>query len=360
MLNKLDKLVLILCFFPFLGTGDGDLRPYFLFGMIALFFFRIYAIKKYIFLFAILLISGIYSLRFDLQIEDQLRYLAYLIVPFLALTVIKYDKNYLVKLANVALYIYFLYAVLQWFDLNFLDQWINYREALKRGVKSITPEPSMFGFTLALIMAILIANNKINKFSIFAYLMSLLLCASASAIIANLPIIFGLALSFGITYLSLFVTIFFVGLSIIDLPERLIFLLSSPTLENLIMDASVNERLGHIFTIFTNFNFYIFGGDLAWGDYYPTVLFNSSFFYYGSDSNNILSGLGGIVYIYGIFGIIFLFSIWSKIRPNTNSFLKKMTLLSWFFTALQSVSFAHPLLIISLMSFNEKDYYNRT
>lgn len=350
-------MALALCFFPFLGIGSGDQRPYFLFGLVVLFIVNFNKIKKNILLFIIIIAAGLYSFRIQFPIEDEVRYLSYLIVPFLCISIFNssFNNKLPVKFAKASLYIYFIYAVLQFFDFGFLDQLINYREALGRGMKSLTPEPSMFGFTIGLIMIILTRNSRVDKISYIIYVLSLLLCGSASAIIANFPLVLALTLSFGLGYLLLFSIVGFVGLSIIALPERLVSLLYSPSLESLILDASINERLGHLFAIFTNPYFYIFGGSRPWGDEYSAFLLTSNTFYYGSDSSNMLSGLGGLVYIYGIFGLLFLAVIWLIIKPSISSSKMRLALMSWFLIAIQSVSFANPLIILSLIKFNADD-----
>ena len=94
-----------------------------------------------------------------------------------------------IKYINSALYVYFFVAVaqVQGFDPLGMDSEI--RSAVGRGVRSLSPEPSMFGFSATLLFAARLGLGSVSLFTVAIYLGCILLSASAAAIITSIPLL---------------------------------------------------------------------------------------------------------------------------------------------------------------------------
>lgn len=359
----ITSIIFLISLFPFVGKiYPGDLQPLY-FAALLLFFF-VYLVTKrrlpdnlflYLLLISVLII--IFRLRFNYDLTTNFRGLVVYFTPFLMIYFIHFSNLSVKKIEffiKISMVIYLIFAFLELAGFKDLASFmIDFRDSDSRGVSSLTPEPSMFGFTYILMF---LSLNMLNKPSIIfwiIFLLGILLCGSLSVILASLFLVLTLVqrpllvLFYAISILVLINTLPLESL----VPARLLQLVKISSLNIFLLDESINERFGHLFYIFSNIHHYFFGGSEQWGVAYYKFLAGSDIFFYGSSENNILSGIGAAIYDGGILGIIFLLIILRKFLTfklfnlkNQNIFL----LLSWGAVAIQSVSFAHPLLTLPI------------
>jgi hypothetical protein len=229
------------------------------------------------------------------------------------------------------------------------------RVASGRGFTSLANEPSMFGFILTLLMASMLLARVDTRLDWLVYTGGMLLCGSASALICSLPLyatLISLRLAALVMTFTVIMTLGFFEFNFEDLvPPRLVSLIQKSGLDLLLMDHSINERVGHIAFIFTTPMHYLIGGTDDWGSsYLEFIALGSHPFFFGSDINNILSGIGAVIYDGGIVGIIYIILMMRLTRLSFNEITPRivMIFLSCLFVAIQSVSFANPLLTLPL------------
>jgi len=364
--NYIPFFILTICIFPFLGKlYTGDLQPlYFIFlslyFIISLLYQRTVPDKAYILLFFTAIFIIILRLRFGYDLATNLRGLVTYLTPLLMIYLI-YSSNISEKsyeaILKASMIIYFIFGLLEYFNMQQIAFFLlDFRENLGRGVASLAPEPSMFGFTYTLIFISLNFLTKPNIFYWGLFLFGMLLCGSLSAILAS-----------SVIFLSLFqrpIMVIFYSLLVIILinilpldafiPERLLGLIKISSMEIFLLDESINERAGHLFFIFTELHHYFFGGSEPWGSAYYKFIAESSIFFYGSSFNNVLSGIGALIYDGGLLGIIYLLLILRKSLALKN--YSTFFIISWMLIAIQSVSFAHPMLTLPLaLQLNNKN-----
>ena len=181
------------------------------------------------------------------------------------------------------------------------------------------------------------------------------MCGSASALICSIPIFATLISmrSLAIIIASSFIIV--MGLVELNieaiLTPRLISLFEMSGIDLLLLDESINERVGHIAFIFTNPIHFLIGGLDGWGiSYLEFINLGSNPFAYGTGVNNILSGIGAVIFDGGMLGILYiLFMIKiSRIRLSSISTREVLIWVAFSFVAIQSVSFANPLLTFPL------------
>ena len=318
-------IFLFFLFFPYITLFESpwSLQPYaFFVSIVLLFFFKHYKINYNI---LILLIVAFFSILISVlslsNFINSLRSIAnYISLPIIiwALYKIKPTSNNVQPFVKTTAYIYIIVGLIQLFIypgfLTFLVPHQGNTENLLlsgRGVSSLTPEPSYFGFLMLLYFFIALLYK--DKFLIFLSSASILLLAQSFSAIICLIITILLILSLkNIKYflitIILFVALFLLILNItVDNTRSFIIMQNiitngfSTTIEN---DASATGRLYHItYPIVTSFsNFFIpFGyNGLPNGD------------------TRILSGIAGAIYELGFFSFIIFFVLFNIIYKNNN------------------------------------------
>ena len=316
-MSIIKYLLLFFIFFPYINPLETpwSLQPFaLLFSILYVLFKKNLKIDKYIlgFLFVgfISIVISIISIN---QIVNSLRSIAnYISLPFIVWAVYLFNPTSLrvIRLIKVSAYIYVGIGIIQMFIipgfLSFLVPHQGDSEILSssgRGVCSLAPEPSYFGFILLLYFyfGLLIKDKILAYISIFG----LIFLAQSFTVIFCLFISIAIYFSFKSIFnffvaVSLILLIIVLGIIIIpslDMDTRFITLAQSmifdglgSTVEN---DASATGRLYHITYPISNsfYNFFIpFGyNGLPNGD------------------TRILSGIAGAIYELGFFSFIMFY-----------------------------------------------------
>lgn len=215
------------------------------------------------------------------------------------------------------------------FGLEILSSIVNLRSSDNRGVTSLSPEPTHFGFHLVFITWILlllshvglIAKRKAYFMAFLNFIAILFLAKSSMGAIYFLLMIpfFILSVSLrtlSLVYISIFLISFFLGFYIyllIDGDSRLAVVMSSIIQDPLAVardDASVNTRLSHaILTVIGSFSSFFYPHGFSSFEAHSYLINQSigGFFWYKYESNVIMSGTGALIYELGIIGLVFLF-----------------------------------------------------
>ncbi len=355
------KLSFVLCLFPYaIQLVDRDLQPvYFvMLGVCLLFSYRVKT-SSYLFL---LLLTGlsiiIYRLRFDYEVVEIIRSFPIYLTPifiFRFFEACQIKRSFIFRAIRSSIYIYVIYAGLQLFGIDILGMYDEQRVAAGRGFTSLANEPSMFGFILNLLMASMLIAREETRLDWLFFTIGILLCGSASALICSIPIF---ATLISMRYLAIIIaSSFIIVMGLVELnieailTPRLISLFEMSGIDLLLLDESINERVGHIAFIFTNPIHFLIGGLDGWGiSYLEFINLGSNPFAYGTGVNNILSGIGAVIFDGGMLGILYiLFMIKiSRIRLSSISTREILIWVAFSFVAIQSVSFANPLLTFPL------------
>jgi hypothetical protein len=212
----------------------------------------------------------------------------------------------------------------------------------------------MFGFVLTSIAIFLASSQRLKTLDLAVFMMGMLMCGAASAILAAIPFLFGTVrelvsrsrykTAYGTALIVLLmVTVFAAGAV---LPGRILGLLSFRGDLTEFSDFSVLERIGHVYFVFFQ-NSLLTGGAAPWGAAYLAFIGQNDIFRFGSDVNNILSSLGAVVYDGGILGFLFIYFLFRFSEARHLAFHSKASI---FLLAIQSMSFAVPVLWLAAFS----------
>lgn len=355
------KISFVLCLFPYaIRLVDRDLQPLY-FVMLGICLLLSYRVRTSSYLL-LLLLTGlsiiIYRLRFNYEVVDIIRSFPIYLTPvfiFRFFETSQISRSFIFSAIRSSIYIYVIYASLQLFGIDILGMYNEERVAAGRGFTSLANEPSMFGFILNLLMASMLIAREETRLDWLFFGAGMLLCGSASALICSIPL---LATLVSMRFVLIFVaSLFIISVGLIELnieaivPPRLIYIIQSSGLDILLSDLSINERVGHLVFIFSNPTHFLIGGTDGWGSSYLEFLtLGSHPFFFGSGINNILSGIGGVIFDGGILGILYIL-LMIKISNFSFENISTRDVLIWvgiFFVAIQSVSFANPLLSFPL------------
>lgn len=322
-LTGVKYLLLFFIFFPYLTPIDTpwSLQPNALF----LSFLLLVSVKhktinyKILYLLFVAIISVLISIITFSDLINSIRSVAnYISLPIIiwALYLINPSTDKIKKFVRISAIIYIIVGIIQLFILpGFLSFLVPHQGGAEelllsgRGVSSLTPEPSYFGFIMLLFF--FLGHLYKDKFLIFISFISIIILAQSFTVISCLAFSSIIILMFK-NKLNFIITISFIVISIIalfiflsnsNLDTRSIILMQnimtdgfSSTIDN---DASATGRLFHItYPIMSSFsNFLIpFGyNGLPNGD------------------TRILSGIAGAVYELGFISFIMLYIIYSII-----------------------------------------------
>lgn len=327
----IKNLLLIFVFFPYLTPIDTpwSLQPYALFFSF-LFLVTIKHEKIHLNIFYLLIVALSSILIAVIKLSDlinSLRSVAnYISMPLIiwALYKLNPSSRHVIKFVKLTAIMYFVIGILQLSVLpGFLSFLVPHQAGAEfvsssgRGVSSLTPEPSYFGFIMLLYFFIGIITKE--KLLIIISLFSIVFLSQSFSVISVL--VFTLFLFFSLKSFKTFFISIFLSLLLISIlvsvlnnfstETRSLLLLSniftdgfSNTIEN---DASATGRLYHIS--------------------YPIISSFTSFFvpfgYNGlpNGDTRILSGIAGAIYELGFFSFILLYVIFNILFCN--NFLKR-------------------------------------
>lgn len=354
-----SKSIVISCFafilFPFIGFFVTDLQPFYalilslFFILILLFNLKAPFNNAELTSIILLIVILIYALRLDLNLFEIFRTIITYSTLILIIFFLKFgnvQSNAIVNFVRFASIIYLIFALLELNGMNFMESFLSDRPRVSRGVRSLAPEPSMFGYVSILLFSILREIKTDKFFDLIILTISCFLAGSASALLVLFPLLLERFFSKGVNLYMLTFLCVVILIAPVLMTDRLIALFSIGIFE-LITDESINERVGHIFYIFTNPIFFITGGESSWGESYFNFMNNSLFFFNGSQVNNVLSGFGSVIYDGGILGTFFVLLIFYILIKSNFSVVEKISRLYVFFGIfIQSVSLANPILCL--------------
>jgi len=347
--------------FPFVPRLlDRDLQPLYLILLLLWIAIGAYTkiSRKVLILATIAGLVVIYRFRFGYDVYDLSRGLVFYVTPILMIVYMRnlqpWETRVVVSLARAALYVYVAFGLIQYLGLNALNIIDPARMTADRGVSSFCPEPSMFGFVLTAIAIFLSSNQRLRTSDFAVFVTGMLICGAASAILTAIPLIFGVVfelvrqskykLVYGSALVAFLVSTVFVSGEL--LPARILSLLSFRGELADFSDFSVLERLGHVYFVFFQ-NSLLTGGAAPWGAAYLAFIGQNDIFRFGSDVNNILTSLGAVVYDGGVLGLAFIYCLY---RFSEMQKLSVYSQASVFLMAIQSMSFAVPVLWLAAFS----------
>jgi hypothetical protein len=333
-------LYLSLFFFPWVRFGwGGDLQP--LAALIGLLVAAAVLVKRnlivpnYIVLLLMLGLVATVVVLFDgrYSILSFRALVTYWSLPIHALCILYYASNTdLGKIVRIVSMIYMVAGLMQYFlGSDLLSFFVQSRTSISRGVPSLTPEPSSFGFYALALLSVEVyfyrTTNSIKRTSFWPNLVSIFIL-SMSAITIAYVFIFALVLIVRVRYKVRYIVYvlaflpfsikilesIFQGSRALNLAERA---LSSGVYNLLSSDPSVNDRLRSVVFAFNGAyeNYLMPGGMHSFGAMSKFLRLEwDGFFYYGADVNRLMSGIGTLVYELGIFSVILLIAVWMSVR----------------------------------------------
>jgi hypothetical protein len=315
----IKNLLLIFVFFPYLTPIDTpwSLQPYALFfSCLSLITIKHKKIHLNILFLLIVAICSILIAVIKLSdLINSLRSVAnYISMPLIiwALYKLNLSSQYVIKFVKLTAIIYFIIGILQISILpGFLSFLVPHQAGAEfisssgRGVSSLTPEPSYFGFIMLLyfFLGIITKESLLIIISLFSVLFLSQSFSVISVLLVTLFLFFTLK-NFKFFFTSICLTLLIISLLFsirnnFSTETRSLVLLNnifldgfSNTIEN---DASATGRLYHIS--------------------YPIISSFTSFFIpFGYDGlpngdTRILSGIGGAIYELGFFSFLLLYVI---------------------------------------------------
>lgn len=324
-----------LCLFPWLSFGllDLDTQPWFIF--VALVFcllsIRIRAdtvvLSSALTLVAAAVLSGVARMQAPdfLLLRGILSYTAFSVV-LLGYYYYRRQFGFPWSTFIVANVIWLIVGLIQTFtNPRVFSALVVVRTTIGRGVTGLSPEPTYYGMVLLLLSWILLVESDYRprlwlRLLLFANVAFILLVAkSAMAIIFVLLllsgyVILGATRLRGFIYACGFLVLVLIAANFIyeNYPDWRVVRIMAALVENPLLaikaDASVNERFAHLV-----FSFYgaIINNGIP-GGFHTFSEFNSlaraeygGLFWFGEETDKIMSGLGAVVYELGWFSLVF-------------------------------------------------------
>ena len=269
------------------------------------------------------------------------------------------------KLIILAIFTYLLAGMLQYFiSVDIFNFILDIRTTENRGVTSLAPEPTYYGVVCFLFNFIVITSSdfKRNEKLFFSFLLLFqTVFLAKSSMVLLFYIMFIMSSFISIKYLYRGVVLFFSTLSIIYIIYNLDYFEQTRIKSILVffldkgfyafaMDASMNERLSHVFFSFYGFidNFMFPGGYAS----FEKLLQNkesisSGFFWYGGVSNKIMSYIGANIYETGFFSLLYFTAIYIMI-PNDKL---KISTFGFFIPLFACIPLGNPIagLVVTLL-----------
>ncbi len=277
-------------------------------------------------------------------------------------------------------------VILIWLFIGIIQKYI-YKEFLiclisasrtspDRGVTSLAVEPTMYGIVCIFLLIICWEFIKKRKpiYIIACIYQILFLAQSAMASVLLLFLLFCIIMIYGFSSTKIVTKIKIVIISTITILvsynlivnflegtriQRLIISLINNPIEVLLTDASVNDRVSHIYFSIMGFlnNYFLPYGFTGWSNYVTIQLPKQTIFFWVGTGGRIMSGYGAVLFELGIIGLILILCI-IHILINYNANLKKRLVYTIFLSAIMftALPIAFPLFSFILGTFV---YYNK-
>lgn len=343
------KVAVIFSFFPFITPvyNGMDSQPYSLiFVLVSFFLFSkdsipyptLFLISVLYFLIAISMFvfdALIYEFSFEF-VRNVANYLSLCILPFYYIMYIrKYSFPKGIFIFSSLLY-FFAAIVQQVLEPEIFNFLVHSRTTETRGVTSLTPEPTHYGFVCFIFLMIVQFSGCFSKkekiILNFFFVLQILFLAKSSMTVLFLMLFY--LYYFIIRDLSLNKFLFAIAFVIV-FNFSIEFLEGSRVYEiynNFIdvgylifkYDASMNDRLSHIYLSLYGFFNNGFLPNLQSEFYYLTEnKFNLSdgFFWYGLPGTKIMSYIGSIVFQTGFLGVLYLILLFYYMGSSHRTFL---------------------------------------
>ncbi len=325
----------VLCLFPWVSFGllDLDTQPWFIFA--ALVFcalsIRIRAdtvvLSSALMLAAAAVLCGITRMRAPdlLLLRGILSYTGFSAV-LLGYYYYRRQFGFPWSTFIVANVIWLLVGLIQTFtNPRVFSAFVVVRTTADRGVTGLSPEPTFYGLVLLLLSWIFLVESdyrpsqrwRLLLFVNVAFIMLVAKSAMAMALVLLLLlgyVILGATRLRGFIYVCGFLVLVLIAASIVyeRYPDWRVFRIITALVENPLLaikaDASVNERFAHL--VFSFYGAVINNG--IPGGFHTFSEFNSlaraaygGLFWFGEDTDKIMSGIGAVVYELGWFSLIF-------------------------------------------------------
>ena len=370
---------------PFFGFSQFDSQPFpLLFAIIFIFLIKLnhkfIFPNKYLIYYLLFVITGCFLAyltdnRFSiLTIRGVAGYLG---IFFYYTAFDNYIRNFgfPLRLFQAFILLWILVGIIQLFFPDFGSNFIAQRNSIGRGVTSLAPEPTHFGFFIFFSSWIILLSKKykidmINKLVIFIGLLSILFLAMSSMTL--LFIIFAFLfylfyLFFKKKYLTLFIltttlsTILIpIGVDFNDTNRILLFTTSllSGDFSKFFSDSSVLSRFNDILFPFVALfkNNFLPGGFSSFGKQFYIFL-NLVFIPEFSEGKKIMSWTMSMWYELGFFGIFAWLSLIliNKQNITLRSFLENFYLFFILFSAIPAL-FPLPAMVMTLINYNAENY----
>ena len=378
------RLTLVCAFIPSVsfGTSDLDTQPFaFCLGLLCILSSLHIKLPSLIWLLLIPALISVFLAISSASLITGARAVTIYTSPFVFAAVGYFMSKQRLNIyyyAVVMLHVWLSISLLQFFiSPDIIDYLVNVRSSAERGVTGLAPEPSFYGLTIIQMMLLLfLINERIQyKKAIFAVgVFQIFILAKSSLAI----IIF---LSIGIIFFTKKLKLMLVAglclgifLNVVStLPPdnnravQLLNLFIADPYQVIYADGSVADRAFHVFLSlknafssglrphgFDSFSFVISQGQLD----YPA-------YWWGIESNKIMSGIGGAVFELGWFSIFYLFVFFRYVgeykfaSKNDRLVFSSGVIFVW----MNSISFAAPLfgLMIGVMAHSISTYkHNET
>ncbi|MBY8039687.1 hypothetical protein KW477_17075 [Vibrio fluvialis] len=249
---------------------------------------------------------------------------------------------------------------------------VDVRTTTDRGVTSLAPEPTYYGIVCYFLMLCVIMSNDFSSIqkkiilSILVFQIFLLSMSSMTALFI-ICMILGYALSKNVItpkillYLSIiFVSVTFVSMSgYLDNSRlfKLAFLALDKGFSAFSYDASMNERLSQVYLSFYGFvnNYFLPGLFTTFSDFSANrESYSGGFFWYGGDTNKIMSYLGAMAYETGIFILFYFFTVFFAIKGH-----RVFMTFAFLIPLLSAIPLANPLpgIVLAVCYFNYRKSY---
>ncbi|HAS8528638.1 TPA: hypothetical protein I7769_19200 [Vibrio vulnificus] len=373
------NITFVFQFFPWLSFQlfEGDTQPWpLLFSLVAslLFFKREIdkgaAIILYCFVFSFALV--IVYFRFDeLTIRAIFGYSTLFSAYYFYL---EYRKRYDPKILIVILNFVWLVAGLAQVvvDPYILDLLVSVRTSEGRGVTGLSPEPTFYGIFLYFMCWLIYFETKFYSKDKLCRLYFSLTCLNVVFIVfiakSSMVVVF-LCLTFlffvlknlRIKALLFCVFLFFLVAPFFNiawdaLEGTRVFKLANSFLDGgvyfLLRDASINSRISHVYLSFYEF---ISSGMLphgyhSFGDKLEKLLTSGEMFYWGGNTNKIMSWLGGVMFELGFIGLVVVAWVSYSIMGAAVSYRRFLDVILFLLVLTSAIPLAFPLVPLVLAS----------
>ena len=328
------------------------------------------SIKILMILSALGILGGsFYNFEFDfLFIRAIFNYIGFVILMMGFIIFFKiygFPLNLLV-LINI---LWILASLIQIYWPDFFSSFVAHRTDESRGLTSLAPEPTFFAIYLFFIgwIYLIYFNYKLSIclfMLVILNILSIIFLAKSSMVLLFLSIaiiIYFVAFK-KYKYLSFITTLIFLGLFFLGNlnfdDSRLSYFISNffaDPVDFFAKDESANSRLSNIILPIHGmiYNYLIPGGQHSFGDIANQIVdLYGDYFFYSIGDIKIMSWMGSLVYELGVFGLLFIYTLYRLSLKKSNKRLWELALL--LILVFSAIPLAFPLipLIFVLFSYN--------